>query len=254
MILTLNKISKSYGDKILLNNVDLFINRDDKIGVVGVNWYWKSTLLKIVSQLEESDSGEIIKRPGDRICYLPQNPAFQNDTTVLEQVFLNSSTETKQLMEYEAKSILNKLGITEFDKDVNLLSVGQRKRVAIASALVNPCELLVLDEPTNHLDNDMILWLEKYLIKYTGSILMVTHDRYFLDRVTNRIIELDKGNLYSYEGNYSKFLELKSMREESEISTERKNKDCSVRSYLGFKEELGLEEQKQREELNNLKS
>lgn len=222
MILTLNKISKSYGEKILLNNVDLFINRDEKIGVVGVNGTGKSTLLKIVSQLEESDSGEIIKRPGDRICYLSQNPAFQINTTVLEQVFLNSSTETKQLMEYEAKSILNKLGITEFDKDVNLLSVGQRKRVAIASALVNPCELLVLDEPTNHLDNDMILWLEKYLIKYTGSILMVTHDRYFLDRVTNRIIELDKGNLFSYEGNYSKFLELKSMREESEISTERK--------------------------------
>jgi len=222
MILTLNKISKSYGEKILLNNIDLFIKRDDKIGVVGVNGTGKSTLLKIVSQLEESDRGEIIKRPGDRICYLSQNPTFQNDTTVLEQVFLNSSTETKQLMEYEAKSILNKLGITEFDKDVNLLSVGQRKRVAIASALVNPCELLVLDEPTNHLDNDMILWLEKYLIKYTGSILMVTHDRYFLDRVTNRIIELDKGNLYSYEGNYSEFLELKTMREESEISTERK--------------------------------
>ena len=222
MILTLNKINKNYGEKILLNDVDLFINRDDKIGVVGINGTGKSTLLKIVSQVEESDSGGIIKRLGDRICYLPQNPVFQNDATVLEQVFFNASTETKQLMEYEAKSILNKLGITEFDRDVNLLSVGQRKRVAIASALVNPCELLVLDEPTNHLDNDMILWLEKYLMKYTGSILMVTHDRYFLDRVSNRIIELDKGNLYSYEGNYSKFLEQKSMREESETSSERK--------------------------------
>lgn len=222
MILTLNKISKSYGDKILLNDIDLYINQDDKIGVVGVNGTGKSTLLKIVSQMEESDNGEIIKRPGDRICFLPQNPVFQNDTTVLEQVFLNASSETKELMEYEAKSILNKLGITEFDKDVNLLSVGQRKRVAIASALVNQCELLVLDEPTNHLDNDMILWLEKYLIKYTGSILMVTHDRYFLNRVSNRIIELDKGNLYSYEGNYSKFLEQKSMREDSETSSERK--------------------------------
>jgi len=222
MILTLNKISKSYGDKILLNDVDLYINQNDKIGVVGVNGTGKSTLLKIVSQMEESDMGEIIKRPGDRICFLPQNPVFQNDTTVLEQVFFNASSETKELMEYEAKSILNKLGITEFGRDVNLLSVGQRKRVAIASALVNPCELLVLDEPTNHLDNDMILWLEKYLIKYTGAILMVTHDRYFLNRVSSRIIELDKGNLYSYEGNYSKFLELKAMREDSETSSERK--------------------------------
>lgn len=222
MILTLNKISKNYGEKILLNDVNLYINRDDKVGVLGVNGTGKSTLLKIVSQVEESDSGEIVKRPGDRICYLQQNPTFEQDTTVLEQIFIDASSETKQLMEYEAKSILNKLGITEFDKDVNLLSVGQRKRVAIASALVNPCELLVLDEPTNHLDNDMILWLEKYLIKYSGSILMVTHDRYFLDRVSNRIIELDKGNLYTYEGNYSKFLELKSMREENELGSERK--------------------------------
>ncbi len=222
MILTLNKISKNYGEKILLNNVDLYLNENDKIGVVGVNGTGKSTLLKIVSQIEDPDSGEIIKRNNDRICYLPQSPVFQKDTTVLEQVFLNASNETKELMEYEAKTILNKLGITEFDKNVNFLSVGQKKRVAIASALVNPCELLVLDEPTNHLDNDMILWLEKYLIKYSGSILMVTHDRYFLDRVTNKIVELDKGNIYSYEGNYSKFLELKSLREDNESSSERK--------------------------------
>lgn len=222
MILTLNKISKSYGEKILLNNVDLYLNKDDKVGVVGVNGTGKSTLLKIVSQIEEPDSGDIIKRNSDRICYLPQNPIFQKNTTVLEQVFFNASTETKELMEYEAKTILNKLGIIEFDKDVNLLSVGQKKRVAIASALVNTSEILVLDEPTNHLDNDMILWLEKYLIKYSGCILMVTHDRYFLNRVTNQIVELDKGNIYSYEGNYSKFLELKSLREENESGSERK--------------------------------
>ncbi len=222
MILTLNKISKNYGEKILLNNVDLYLNESDKVGVVGINGTGKSTLLKIASQIDYPDSGEVIKRNNDRICYLPQSPVFQKDTTVLEQVFLNASNETKELMEYEAKTILNKLGITEFHKNVNLLSVGQKKRVAIASALVNPCELLVLDEPTNHLDNDMILWLEKYLIKYSGSILMVTHDRYFLDRVTNKIVELDKGNIYSYEGNYSKFLELKSLREENDLSSERK--------------------------------
>lgn len=222
MILTLNKISKSFGEKILLNEVDLYLNEGDKIGVVGVNGTGKSTFLKIIASEEEADMGEIIKGSGNRICYLPQSPEFSKDTTVIEQVFLNSNTETKQLMEYEAKTILNKLGITEFDRDVNLLSVGQRKRVAIASALVNPCELLILDEPTNHLDNDMILWLENYLIKYTGSILMVTHDRYFLDRISNRIIELDKGYLYTYEGNYSKFLQLKALREDSEFSSERK--------------------------------
>jgi len=222
MILTLEKISKSFGEKKLLDNVDLYINNGDKVGVVGVNGTGKSTLLKIASQIEEQDSGEIIKNSLDRICYLPQVPEFNKEATVLEQIFINSSTETKELMEYEAKTILNKLGITDFDKDVNLLSAGQRKRVAIASALVNPCELLVLDEPTNHLDNDMIVWLENYLMKYTGAILMVTHDRYFLDRISNRIIELDKGNLYAYEGNYSKFLEFKAMREDMEVSNERK--------------------------------
>lgn len=230
MILTLDKISKNYGEKKLLYNVDLYLNEGEKVGIVGVNGTGKSTLLKIIVQLEEPDSGDIIKRQGDRICYLPQTPVF-DETTVLEQIFINASSETKELMEYEAKTILNKLGITEFDKDVNLLSVGQRKRVAIASALVNPCELLVLDEPTNHLDNDMIIWLENYLIKFSGSIIMVTHDRYFLDRVTNRIVELDKGDLYSYQGNYSKFLELKSLREESEISTDRKRQSL-------FKKEL----------------
>jgi ATP-binding cassette subfamily F protein uup len=179
-------------------------------------------LLKIAAQIEEPDNGNIVYSSGARVCYLQQIPEFMENTTVLEQIFINASSETKMLMEYEAKSILNKLGITEFDKDVNLLSVGQRKRVAIASALVNPCELLILDEPTNHLDNDMIIWLENYLTKFSGAILMVTHDRYFLDRVSNKIVELDKGNLFSYEGNYSKFLELKSLREESELSSERK--------------------------------
>ena len=231
MILTLDKINKNFGEKILLDDVTLYVNDGDKIGIVGINGTGKSTLLKIAAGVEDADSGEIIKSQSNRICYLAQNPVFNQNTTVLEQVFLNASSETKVIMEYEAKTVLNKLGITEFDKDVSLLSEGQRKRVSIASALVNPCELLILDEPTNHLDNDMILWLEKYLMKYSGSIIMVTHDRYFLNRVSNRIVELDKGKLYSYEGNYSKFLELKAMREESEISSERKRKTL-------FKKEL----------------
>lgn len=222
MILTLKDISKSYSEKILLENINLYINDKDKIGIVGVNGTGKSTLLKIASQIEEADSGEIIKGNGIRISCLPQVPVFDENATVLEQVFLDSSSETKVLMEYEAKTVLNKLGILEFDKKMGLLSVGQRKRVAIASALINPCELLILDEPTNHLDNDMILWLENYLCKFTRAVLMVTHDRYFLDRVCNKIVEIDKGNLYSYEGNYSKFLELKALREENDISSERK--------------------------------
>ena len=222
MILTLENISKSFGEKILLDNIYLYINDGDKIGFVGVNGTGKSTMLKIAAHIEEPDSGNVVYSNGARVCYLPQDPEFNENTTVLEQVFINSSSETKMLMEYEAKSILNKLGITEFDRDVNILSVGQRKRVAIASALVNPCELLILDEPTNHLDNDMILWLENYLIRYKGAILMVTHDRYFLDRISNKIVELDKGNIYSYDGNYSKFLELKALREENDTNSERK--------------------------------
>ncbi|QSX04849.1 ABC-F family ATP-binding cassette domain-containing protein [Sedimentibacter sp. zth1] len=222
MILTANNVSKNYGDKKLLENVTLYINEGDKIGVIGINGTGKSTLLKILADVEDSDSGEIIKKQGDRVIYLPQNPVFNENLTVIEQVFFNTSNEVKNLKEYEAKTILTKLGMTDFDKRVSLLSGGQRKRVAIASALVNSCELLILDEPTNHLDNDMVVWLEGYLKKFNGAIIMVTHDRYFLDRVTNKIIELDKGNLYTYDGNYNKFIELKAMREDFDEASERK--------------------------------
>ena len=222
MILTAENIVKSYSEKDLINDITLYINEGDKIGVIGINGTGKSTLLKILAGIEEADSGSITKKQGDRIIYLPQNPEFNENTTVIQQVFYNASNQTKELMEYEAKMILTKLGITEFDKDVNLLSGGQRKRVAIASALVNPCELLILDEPTNHLDNDMVIWLENYLARFKGALIMVTHDRYFLDRVTNKIVEIDKGKLYTYEGNYNKYLELKAMREDFLIASERK--------------------------------
>lgn len=222
MILTAENIFKSYSEKKLLNGVTLYISEGDKIGVIGVNGTGKSTLLRILAGIEELDGGNITKSQGDRINYLPQNPVFNPNNTVIEQVFDNASSQTRELMDYEAKMILTKLGITEFDKKVSILSGGQRKRVAIASALANPCELLILDEPTNHLDNDMVVWLENYLKGYKGAILMVTHDRYFLDRVTNKIVELDNGNLYTYDGNYDKFIELKAMREDIATASERK--------------------------------
>jgi ATP-binding cassette subfamily F protein uup len=222
MLLSAEKITKGYSDKILLKDISLYLNEGDKVGVVGINGTGKSTFLKIIAQAEEPDSGTITKGSGVRIEYLQQNPILDEDLTILEQVFKGSSPELKDLKDYEAKTILTKLGITEFDKPIRTLSGGQRKRVAIASALVHPCDVLILDEPTNHLDTEMVVWLEAYLTKYTGAMVMVTHDRYFLDRVTNRIVEIDKGNSYSYVANYSKFLELKAEREEEQLGTERK--------------------------------
>jgi len=222
MLLSAEKITKSYSDKILLKDISLYLNVGDKIGVVGVNGTGKSTFLKIIAQVEEPDSGIISKNPGVRIEYLQQNPEWNEDLTILEHVLQGSSSDSKYKKDYEAKAILTKLGIEEFDKQISCLSGGQKKRVAIASALIHPCDVLILDEPTNHLDNEMVVWLENYLIKYTGAMIMVTHDRYFLDRVTNKIIEIENGNLYSYAANYSGYLELKVQREESEIGTERK--------------------------------
>lgn len=222
MLLSAENISKSYTEKPLLTNITLYINEGDKIGVIGVNGTGKSTFLKILANQEEADSGKLSKNPNLRIEYLPQNPICQDGLTILDQVFFGVPSEVAESKSYEAKTVLTKLGITDFNKRMGLLSGGQKKRVAIASALLHPCEILVLDEPTNHLDNEMIEWLESYLIKYTGAIIMVTHDRYFLDRVTNRIVEIENGNLYGYPGNYSKYLELKAQREEMEIASERK--------------------------------
>jgi ATP-binding cassette subfamily F protein uup len=224
ILLSAEKITKSYSERKLLRDISLYISEGDKIGVIGINGTGKSTLLKIIAEVETPDIGTLTKATGVRIGYLPQNPLFVDGLTVLEQVFKGASSELIELKEYEAKSILTRLGITDFYCDISLLSGGEKKRVAIASALINPSEILVLDEPTNHLDNDMVIWLENYLRRYTGAILMITHDRYFLDRVTNRIVEISNGNLYLYQTNYSKYLELKAQREEMEISSERKNK------------------------------
>lgn len=209
---------------MLLDDCTLYLNEGEKIGIVGVNGTGKSTLLKIIAGIEDPDTGVVTKVNGVKIGYLPQNPVFRENKTVMEQVFMGLTFEDREVFEHEAKNILTKLNITDFNKDVSTLSGGQRKRVAIASALIQPCEVLVLDEPTNHIDNDMVIWLENYLTKFSGGILMITHDRYFLDRVTNRIVEISNSKLYSYQTNYSKFIELKAEREEMELSSERKQK------------------------------
>lgn len=257
-LMTLENISKSYSEKKLLENISFGINEGEKIGIIGVNGTGKSTLLKIIAGVEFYDFGTITKSNRVRIEYLPQNPDYNEDFTVLQQVFKGTSEEMKLLLEYqetldeinnnfndslnnklislqekidnlnlwdlesEAKMVLTKLGITNFNQKVKELSGGQRKRVSLASALITPCELLILDEPTNHLDNDTIDYLEEYLNNRKGSLVMITHDRYFLDRVSNRIIELDKGRLFNYDGNYSTFLEKKMERLQLESSMEQK--------------------------------
>jgi len=222
LLLTAEKISKSYSEKILLKDIVLGISSGNKIGVIGINGTGKSTLLKIIAGLETPDTGTITKASGVLVGYLPQNPVFEDGVTVLKQVMFGIAEQQRESKEYECKSILTKLGITDFDAPVRQLSGGQKKRVSMASALVTPVEVLVLDEPTNHMDNDMVDWLEAYLARYTGAILMVTHDRYFLDRVTNKIVELQDGNLYSYQANYSKYLQLKMEREDMAVASERK--------------------------------
>lgn len=259
-LITLENISKSYSEKTLLNNVSLGINDGDKIGIIGINGAGKSTLLKIVTGKDEFFDGSITKGKNVRIEFLSQSQDFQDDATVLEQIFKGDSKEMKLLRDYEetleslnsshsnfdelnerliklqgeidglnlweleseAKSILNKLGITKYEEKIKNLSGGQKKRVALASALITPCDLLVLDEPTNHLDSDSIEWLEEYLNSRKGALIMITHDRYFLDRVSNRIVELDRGKLYTYEGNYTAFLEKKMERIEIEEAQEEK--------------------------------
>lgn len=217
-ILNAEKISKTYGEKVLFDKVVLGVNKGDKIGVIGVNGTGKSTFLKIIAGIEEPDAGEIVSGRGVTVSYLAQAPQFNPGDTIVGYVIKDKNNAS----EAEAKTILTKLGITDFDAAINALSGGQRKRIALARTLVSPAEVLILDEPTNHLDSDMVIWLEDYIKKFRGELIMVTHDRYFLDNVTNRIVELDGGKLYGYDTNYSGFLELKTQREEMERATEAK--------------------------------
>ena len=220
-VLNIEHVSKIFGEKRIFDDVSYGIHEGDKIGIIGINGTGKTTLLKIIAGIEEPDEGQIIMQKGLRITYLPQNPEFPEGATVLSYV-IDGKFQQEWDTESEAKTVLNKLGIFEHDAKIDTLSGGQKKRVALARTLINPADVLILDEPTNHIDNEMALWLEDYLNKFKGVIIMVTHDRYFLDRVTNKILEISHGKLYGYTANYSQFLELKAQREEMELASERK--------------------------------
>lgn len=261
-ILSVENVMKIHGDKKLFDQLTFGIDEGEKIGLIGVNGTGKSTFLKVIAGIEKADQGRVIVGNNVRVEYLPQNPNFDHEITVLEQVFKGNSPVMQLLREYEqalekqnlypndeglqrqlialsqqmdvmeawqiesdAKAILTKLGISQFDAPMGILSGGQRKRVALAGALINPADLLILDEPTNHIDNETVAWLEQYLNKHKGALIMVTHDRYFLDRVVQRILELDQGRLFSYAGNYTQFLELKVTREEQLQSSEKKRQN-----------------------------
>lgn len=235
-LLFMDNVSKAYGDKLILQNSSLSIEEGDKIGLLGINGSGKSSLLKLIVGWEEADAGSIIRQKHLQINYLPQNSEFEPDATVLYAVLNNISHKNHQdtwSLESDAQNILTRLGITQFDARMDQLSGGQRKRVALAAALLNPADLLILDEPTNHLDNQAIDWLEKYLQKLKGALLMVTHDRYFLERVTNRIIEIERSQLYSYPGNWSIYLERKLERQEIEAASTSK-KQSLLRKELAW--------------------
>lgn len=221
-LLSLENITKAYTERVLLDKASFFLQEGEKVGIIGINGTGKSTLLKIAAGLEEPDEGSCTKANYVVIRFLPQTPEFDDTCTVWEHVEKKMSESTQWDMEGEAKSMLQTLGIVRLDQKISELSGGQRKRLALAEILMQPCDILVLDEPTNHLDHAMAAWLEDYLKRWRGSLIMVTHDRYFLDSVSNRIVEIDKGKIYSYDTNYSGFLELKAQREEMEAATERK--------------------------------
>ena len=222
-LVTAEHLTKSYTERLLFDDTDFAVNEGEKIGVIGINGTGKSTLLRLVAGLEEPDQGTVTRGRNLDIRYLPQNPKFTPKDTVLQSIVRdNEGHEHPWDLESQAKTMLTKVGIFDFDKEVGTLSGGQRKRVALVSALMSDTDLLILDEPTNHLDSQMAEWLEDYLKRFRGAIVMITHDRYFLDSVTNRIVELDKGKLYSYQANYEGYLKLKAERLDMAAAAERK--------------------------------
>lgn len=224
ILLTAKNISKTYMERKILDNVSFFLNEGDKVGIVGINGTGKSTLLKILAGVGEADKGDIIRTNGIRISYLPQIPEFDDHGSVLEQVLSHLPEDLKETKEFEAKSILDKLGLSAYDRDISTLSGGEKRRAGIAAALVQPSDVLLLDEPTNHIDNETAQMLENLLLKYRGAIVMVTHDRYFLNKICKKIVEIDRGKLFSCDGNYSAYLSQKAQREADAEAAERKNK------------------------------
>mgnify|MGYP004515982147 FL=1 len=235
ILLSAQNISKTYMERKVLDNVSFFLNEGDKVGIIGINGTGKSTLLRILAGSDEPDSGNVIRTNGVRISYLPQIPEFEESGSVLEQVMLHLPADLKESKEFEAKSILGKFGITDYFRDIGTLSGGERRRAGIASALIQPSDVLLIDEPTNHIDNETVSLLEEQLKKYRGAIVMVTHDRYFLNSITRKIVEVDRGQLFEYNGNYGFYLEQKAQREADAEAKERKNRTLYRREYEWIK-------------------
>ena len=236
-LVTIEHLTKSYTERLLFDDTAFSINEGEKVGLIGINGTGKSTLLRIVAGLEEPDEGSVVRGRSLYIRYLPQIPEFEPGETVLESILRENASEphftSKEELAASAKAMLNRLDVFDHDAKIDTLSGGQRKRVALASVLLSTADLLVLDEPTNHLDSAMADWLEEYLKSFRGALLMITHDRYFLDSVTSRIVELDKGKLYSYQGGYEGYLDLKAQRMEMEQATERKRQSL-LRTELAW--------------------
>lgn len=224
ILLSAQNLSKTYMERHVLDDVSFFLNEGDKVGIIGINGTGKSTLLRILAGAEEADRGEVIRSGGVRVSYLPQIPEFEAHGTVLEQVMAHLPQDLREAKVFEARSILGKLGIADCERDISTLSGGEKRRAGIAAALIQPSDVLLLDEPTNHIDNETVQLLEEQLKKYRGAIVMVTHDRYFLNSITQRIVEVDRGKLFFYEGSYSTYLEQKAQREADAEAKERKNR------------------------------
>ena len=222
MLLRAEQVSMNYGTRQLFTDVTIHLNAGDRIGIIGINGTGKSSLLRVLAGAAEPDSGTVTLDPNIQVSYLSQDPHMEPEHTVMEQVFAAWPAEFRELAEYEARSMLTRLGITDFEQKVGTLSGGQKKRVALAAALIHPADVLILDEPTNHLDADMVAWLEERLKKFRGGLIMVTHDRYFLERVVTEIAELSHAKLRFYEANYSKYLELKDQEAQMQEASERK--------------------------------
>ena len=231
MLLSAEHLSKNYGMKTLLEDAAIYLEQGEKIGVIGINGTGKSTLLRLLSGTEAPYEGTVRRDPNVQVSYLRQNPEMNPNASILEQVFLGFPGDFRELKEFEAKTMLTKLGLTDYDQKIGTLSGGQRKRVALCTALIHPADVLLLDEPTNHLDAYMVEWLEQWLRTFRGGIIMVTHDRYFLERVCNRICQVERGKLYFYEANYSKYLELRQQRYDYAQAAERKRQTLLRREY-----------------------